>query len=218
MPVIESRSIPAPTSSSATARACWRRSTKFRAAEKAVQAVAEKRAMFEQREPADAARTRRAAAGSRRALSRAIEPGRLSHARRRRDGVGAGRRHHRRHRLRRGRALHGHPPRQRIKGGTIAPMGQRQGASARSRSPWRTSCRSSTSSSPPAPICCYQLEIFVPGGARFANLARMSAAGIPQVTVVHGSSTAGGAYMPGLCDYVIMVRGRPRYSSPARHC
>jgi geranyl-CoA carboxylase beta subunit len=34
----------------------------------------------------------------------------------------------------------------------------------------------------------------------------MSAAGIPQVTVVHGNATAGGAYQPGLSDYVITVR------------
>src|SRR4030095_3007778 len=44
----------------------------------------------------------------------------------------------------------------------------------------------------------------------FCNLARLSAAGLPVVTVVHGSSTAGGAYMPGLSDYVIMVRGRAK--------
>ncbi|MGH8562342.1 MAG: carboxyl transferase domain-containing protein, partial [Nevskiales bacterium] len=52
----------------------------------------------------------------------------------------------------------------------------------------------------------YQAEVFIPGGRTFANQARLSAAGIPQVTVVHGSSTAGGAYMPGLSDYVVMVR------------
>lgn len=52
----------------------------------------------------------------------------------------------------------------------------------------------------------YQAELFIPGGKTFANQARLSAAGIPQVTVVHGSSTAGGAYMPGLSDYVVMVR------------
>src|SRR5439155_22389836 len=38
----------------------------------------------------------------------------------------------------------------------------------------------------------------------------LSAAGIPVVTVQHGSGTAGGAYMPGLSDVVIMVRGRSR--------
>jgi len=56
----------------------------------------------------------------------------------------------------------------------------------------------------------YQAEIFIPAGRQFANQARLSAAGIPQVTVVHGSSTAGGAYMPGLSDYVVMVRGNAK--------
>ena len=56
----------------------------------------------------------------------------------------------------------------------------------------------------------YRVEGFIHGGAIFYNLARLSAAGIPVVTVVHGSSTAGGAYMPGLSDYVIMVRGRAK--------
>ncbi len=56
----------------------------------------------------------------------------------------------------------------------------------------------------------YRVEQFLRGGAIFHNLARLSAAGIPVITVVHGSSTAGGAYMPGLSDYVVMVRGRAR--------
>src|ERR1700726_1096933 len=56
----------------------------------------------------------------------------------------------------------------------------------------------------------YQAEMFVEGGRGFANQARLSAAGIPQVTVVHGSSTAGGAYLPGLSDYAILVRGRAK--------
>jgi geranyl-CoA carboxylase beta subunit len=56
----------------------------------------------------------------------------------------------------------------------------------------------------------YKVNTFVRGGGLFRNLARLSAAGIPVVTVVHGSSTAGGAYMPGLSDYVIMVRGRAK--------
>ena len=47
---------------------------------------------------------------------------------------------------------------------------------------------------------------FGPSGSGFATQARMSAAGLPQVTVVHGSATAGGAYQPGLSDYVIMIR------------
>ena len=56
----------------------------------------------------------------------------------------------------------------------------------------------------------YRVEGFVQGGALFRNLARLSAAGIPVITVQHGSGTAGGAYMPGLSDIVIMVRGRSR--------
>jgi geranyl-CoA carboxylase beta subunit len=56
----------------------------------------------------------------------------------------------------------------------------------------------------------YRVEGFVTGGALFYNLAKLSAAGIPVITVVHGSSTAGGAYMPGLSDYVVMVRGRAK--------
>ncbi len=56
----------------------------------------------------------------------------------------------------------------------------------------------------------YRVEGFVYGGALFRNLARLSAAGIPVITVQHGSGTAGGAYMPGLSDIVIMVNGRSR--------
>jgi geranyl-CoA carboxylase beta subunit len=56
----------------------------------------------------------------------------------------------------------------------------------------------------------YRVEDFVRGGNIFRNLARMSAAGLPVVTVTHGSSTAGGAYQTGLSDYIVMVRGRTR--------
>src|SRR5262249_2304929 len=45
-----------------------------------------------------------------------------------------------------------------------------------------------------------QAEMFVRGGRTFANLAKLSKAGVPVVAVVHGSSTAGGAYQPGLSD------------------
>jgi geranyl-CoA carboxylase beta subunit len=56
----------------------------------------------------------------------------------------------------------------------------------------------------------YKVEGFVLGGSLFRNLARHSAAGLPVITVQHGSGTAGGAYMPGLSDVVVMVRGRSR--------
>ncbi|MFI4940969.1 MAG: acyl-CoA carboxylase subunit beta, partial [Burkholderiales bacterium] len=56
----------------------------------------------------------------------------------------------------------------------------------------------------------YKVETFILGGSGFYWLARLSAAGLPVITVVHGSSTAGGAYMPGLSDYVVMVRDRAK--------
>ncbi|HTV71442.1 MAG TPA: carboxyl transferase domain-containing protein [Rhizobiaceae bacterium] len=56
----------------------------------------------------------------------------------------------------------------------------------------------------------YQAEMFVEGGRSFANQARLSAAGIPQISIVHGSSTAGGAYLPGLSDYIVLVREKSK--------
>lgn len=49
-------------------------------------------------------------------------------------------------------------------------------------------------------------DFFGTTGSSFAMQARLSAAGIPQITVVHGGATAGGAYQPGLSDYVVMIR------------
>jgi len=54
------------------------------------------------------------------------------------------------------------------------------------------------------------VEGFSEGGRLFGNLAKLSKAGIPVISILHGSSTAGGAYMPGLSDYVIAVRGNGR--------
>ncbi|MBP6725341.1 MAG: acyl-CoA carboxylase subunit beta, partial [Halioglobus sp.] len=56
----------------------------------------------------------------------------------------------------------------------------------------------------------YTVEGFSSGGALFGNLARLSKEGIPVISILHGSSTAGGAYMPGLSDYVIAVKGNGR--------
>lgn len=55
-----------------------------------------------------------------------------------------------------------------------------------------------------------QADVFVPGGAGFRRLTQLSAAGIPTVTLVFGSSTAGGAYVPGMSDHVVMQRGAAR--------
>ena len=47
-------------------------------------------------------------------------------------------------------------------------------------------------------------------GHRFMSQAHASAKGLPQITVVHGASTAGGAYIPGMSDYVVMVKDKAR--------
>ena len=45
-------------------------------------------------------------------------------------------------------------------------------------------------------------------GRIFYNQANMSARGIPQIAVVMGSCTAGGAYVPAMCDQAIIVQGQ----------
>jgi acetyl-CoA carboxylase carboxyltransferase component len=55
-----------------------------------------------------------------------------------------------------------------------------------------------------------QADIFVPGGQMFRNLTQLSAAGIPTITLVFGSSTAGGAYMPGMSDYTVFQKDAAR--------
>jgi acyl-CoA carboxylase subunit beta len=55
-----------------------------------------------------------------------------------------------------------------------------------------------------------QKDIFIPGGRLFRDLTRLSAAGIPTIALVFGNSTAGGAYIPGMSDHVVMVRERAK--------
>jgi acyl-CoA carboxylase subunit beta len=55
-----------------------------------------------------------------------------------------------------------------------------------------------------------QSQIFIPGGAVFRSLTRLSRAGIPTIALVFGSSTAGGAYVPGMSDHTVMVAGRAK--------
>ncbi len=55
-----------------------------------------------------------------------------------------------------------------------------------------------------------QKDIFIPGGRTFRDLTRLSADGIPTITLVFGNSTAGGAYVPGMSDHVVMISGRSK--------
>jgi len=94
-----------------------------------------------------------------------------------------------------------------VKGGTVAPMGLKKALRAQEIARENKLPMVHLVESGGANLL-YQSEIFIEGGRTFANQARLSAAGIPQIAVVHGASTAGGAYLPGLADYVILVRGR----------
>jgi geranyl-CoA carboxylase beta subunit len=94
-----------------------------------------------------------------------------------------------------------------VKGGTVAPMGLKKALRAQELARENKLPLLALVESGGANLM-YQAEIFVDGGRTFANQARLSAAGIPQIAVVHGASTAGGAYLPGLSDYVVLVKNR----------
>ncbi|WP_434596660.1 acyl-CoA carboxylase subunit beta [Pseudomonas sp. R4-83] len=96
-----------------------------------------------------------------------------------------------------------------IKGGTISPSGLKkslrlQQIALENKLPMITLAESGGAN------LNYAAEIFVEGARSFANQARLSALGLPQITVVHGSATAGGAYQTGLSDYVVVVRGKAK--------
>lgn len=56
----------------------------------------------------------------------------------------------------------------------------------------------------------HQAEIFIPGGQSFHDITSLSAAGVPTIALVFGNSTAGGAYVPGMSDYVVMIDRRSK--------
>jgi acetyl-CoA carboxylase carboxyltransferase component len=93
-----------------------------------------------------------------------------------------------------------------VRGGTLNPYGMRKTARAmevceQNRLPMIQLTESGGADLP------HQAEIFVPGGRGFREITRRSAERIPTVCLVFGSSTAGGAYVPGMSDYVVMVKG-----------
>ena len=55
-----------------------------------------------------------------------------------------------------------------------------------------------------------QADIFVPAGKIFHDLTELSAMGIPTLALVFGNSTAGGAYVPGMCDYAVLIDNRAK--------
>ncbi|HEX7659067.1 MAG TPA: carboxyl transferase domain-containing protein [Pseudonocardiaceae bacterium] len=55
-----------------------------------------------------------------------------------------------------------------------------------------------------------QSELFVHAGRIFHDLTELSAHGVPTIALVFGNSTAGGAYVPGMCDYSVLVDGQAK--------
>jgi acetyl-CoA carboxylase carboxyltransferase component len=92
-----------------------------------------------------------------------------------------------------------------VKGGAVSEIGQRKNARlaeivATNHLPSISLVESAGADLP------VQHKIFVPGGAGFKEITRRSRARIPSISVVFGNSTAGGAYLPGMSDYVVMVK------------
>ena len=96
-----------------------------------------------------------------------------------------------------------------IKGGTISPAGLDKSLRLQEIAQENKLPVVSLSESGGANLN-YATDVFVKGARAFANQARMSAQGLPQITVVHGNATAGGAYQPGLSDWVVLIRGKAK--------
>jgi len=96
-----------------------------------------------------------------------------------------------------------------VKGGAVSEIGQRKNArlaeiAAVNHLATITLVESAGADLP------VQHKIFVPGGAGFKEITRRSKSRIPSVSVVFGNSTAGGAYLPGMSDYVVMVKNQAK--------
>ena len=70
--------------------------------------------------------------------------------------------------------------------------------------------RGLSSGDDPAAVMRRNLSHFAESGRMFHDITELSALGIPTMSVVFGSSTAGGAYQPGMSDYNIFVRDRAK--------
>ncbi len=70
--------------------------------------------------------------------------------------------------------------------------------------------RGLSSGDDPAAVMRRNLSHFAESGRMFHDITELSALGIPTMSVVFGSSTAGGAYQPGMSDYNIFVRGHAK--------
>ena len=94
-----------------------------------------------------------------------------------------------------------------VKGGAVSEIGQLKNRrlSDISRDNHLPSINLVESAGADLPV---QHKIFVPGGRGFREITRRSKARIPSISVVFGNSTAGGAYLPGMSDYVVMIKNQ----------
>ena len=76
--------------------------------------------------------------------------------------------------------------------------------------PREPAARCSTSSSPAAPTSPTRARSSSPAARRSATSPACPATAIPTIALVFGNSTAGGAYVPGMCDYVVMIEQRSK--------
>lgn len=56
----------------------------------------------------------------------------------------------------------------------------------------------------------HQLQLYLQAGEIFREITSLSAKGIPTISLVFGNSTAGGAYLPGVSDYTVMVKDQAK--------
>jgi acetyl-CoA carboxylase carboxyltransferase component len=92
-----------------------------------------------------------------------------------------------------------------LKGGAVSEIGLRKSMrlaeiAAQNRLPCISLVESAGADLP------VQHKIFVPGGGSFRAITRRSKERNPTIAIVFGSCTAGGAYSPGMSDYVVMVK------------
>ena len=105
-----------------------------------------------------------------------------------------------------------------VKAGACFPMTIKKILRPR-RSPARTGCRWSIWSIPRACSCRCRTRSFPDDddfGRIFRNNAVLSAPGIPQFAAIMGNCVAGGAYLPVLCDTVLMTEGSGLYLAGPR--
>ena len=93
-----------------------------------------------------------------------------------------------------------------VKGGAAQPVDAEEGLPRLADRRARTGCRPSTSSSPAAPTCRPRRTSSSRAARSFRNITRAQRGKQPTVALVFGNSTAGGAYIPGMSDYVVMVK------------